>query len=453
MSYPLSIGCGHPSDLVIFNTGFTPGCQTRFLVLVRDFPVLMLGMPLHLILEEVLAGGVDAHVHLFVEEVIKSFDTVDRGILDCALGRLRLPDWFRKVYFSYHAGVRLRFKLATGLGEAWTRDGGIPQGCPLRMVFIVALYVPWCRYLSSQHGFTPQLYADNLKCTTTDGNSLLAAARFIDRYIRAVGQEASPSKCVLLSTSKATRKHMKILIISDGNRSWGVKLDVRDLGGHLDITNRARAGTLARRVVLATSQVRMVGALPFGFLRLIGFDRAKFLLAGLHGSEGSHISLRNLSAFRTCIVKACWPKKLPMANHHAVPSLLDAPDCGDPEMYVIWNRFRQLRRFLAYRPDEVQRVYRLLDLVASGRPGHGPIHLLISSASQLGFAWDSHEEGWLRPGLPPLRMLSGPYQHFKMLFYPLGGVRLLVSSLRVRVLGVVHFLIMMVPDIFFSLPT
>ena len=35
------------------------------------------------------------------------------------------------------------------------------------------------------------------------------------------------------------------------------------------------------------------------------------------------------------------------------------------------------------------------------------------SASQLGFAWDSHEEGWLRPGLPPLRMLSGPYQNFK----------------------------------------
>ena len=42
----------------------------------------------------------------------------------------------------------MRFKLATGLGEPWCRDGGIPQGCPLSMVFIVALYVPWCRRLS-----------------------------------------------------------------------------------------------------------------------------------------------------------------------------------------------------------------------------------------------------------------------------------------------------------------
>ena len=130
------------------------------------------------------------------------------------------------------------------------------------MVFIVALYVPWCRYLSSQRGVTPQLYADNLKCTTVDGGALLEAARLTDRYIRAVGQEASPSKCVLLSTSKATRKVMRNWSISAGNRCWGTRLDVRDLGGHLDITNMARAGTLAHRVTRATSQVPMVGA-PF----------------------------------------------------------------------------------------------------------------------------------------------------------------------------------------------
>ena len=97
----------------------------------------------------------------------------------------------------------------------------------------------------------------------------------------------------------------------------------------------------------------MVGALPFGFLRLVGIVRTKFLPASLHGAEGSHISCKNLNSFRTGIVSACWPKKLPMANPQAVLSLLDAPDCCDPELYVIWGRFRQMMRFLAYRPDEV----------------------------------------------------------------------------------------------------
>ena len=92
-------------------------------------------------IEEVLSGAADSHVHLFVADVVKSFDTVDRGILDCVLSRLGLPGWFRHAYFEYHAHVRLRFKLASGFGQSWTRDGGIPQGCPLSMMFIVALYL------------------------------------------------------------------------------------------------------------------------------------------------------------------------------------------------------------------------------------------------------------------------------------------------------------------------
>ena len=116
-------------------------------------------------IEEVLSGTGGDQLHVVVADVIKSFDTVDRSILDSVLGRLGLPDWFRKVYFSFHSHVRLRFKLAAGLGEPWCRDSGIPQGCPLSMVFIVALYVPWCRHLESMPDIKPQLYADNLKCS------------------------------------------------------------------------------------------------------------------------------------------------------------------------------------------------------------------------------------------------------------------------------------------------
>ena len=154
---------------------------------------------------EVLSGATDSDVHLFVADVIMSFGTVDRGILDRVLCSLGLPGWFRHAYFEYHAHVRLRFKLASGLGEPWTRDGGIPQGCPLTMMFTVALYLPWCRHLSPQVGVQPQWYADNLKCVSRDPDSLFAAARFTTDYVRLVGQEPSPSKCVFLSTSREVR--------------------------------------------------------------------------------------------------------------------------------------------------------------------------------------------------------------------------------------------------------
>ena len=37
-------------------------------------------------------------LHVMVAAVNKAFDTVDKSILDCALGLLGLPSWFRKVY-------------------------------------------------------------------------------------------------------------------------------------------------------------------------------------------------------------------------------------------------------------------------------------------------------------------------------------------------------------------
>ena len=50
------------------------------------------------------------------------------------------------------------------------------------------------------------MYADNLKCVSKDPVLLLSAARCTTGYVRLVGQEPAPSKCVLLSTSREIRK-------------------------------------------------------------------------------------------------------------------------------------------------------------------------------------------------------------------------------------------------------
>ena len=42
-----------------------------------------------------------------------------------------------------------------------------------------------------------------------------------------------------------------------------------------------------------------------------------------------------------------------------------------------------------------------------------PVHLLLISAAELGFARDGAEKGWVRVSLPPLRMMTGPIQHFR----------------------------------------
>ena len=209
------------------------------------------------------------------------------SFLVCALGRLGLPDWFRRAYFSFHSQVRLRFKLAAGLGEPWCRDAGLSFEHGVHC----ALYVPWCRHLDSLPDVKPQLYADNLKCSAERPGALFDYARFTAQYVRSVGQDVSPGKGVFLSTSKSVRKAMKLWDISGDGSFWKVQLDVRDLGGHLDFTLRARAGTLSKRVGEATVGVASVGVLPLCFHFKLGLVQGKYLPAGLQAAEASYVFL------------------------------------------------------------------------------------------------------------------------------------------------------------------
>ena len=102
-------------------------------------------------------------------------------------------------------------------------------------------------------GVQPQLYADNLECVSRDPDLILNAARFTTGYVRLVGQEPAPCKCVLLSTSRQVRKDMKEWVLSLKEDKWSVRFDVRDLGGHLDTTFRGWSSTLAAGVRLVIS--------------------------------------------------------------------------------------------------------------------------------------------------------------------------------------------------------
>ena len=238
--------------------------------------------------------------------------------------------------FEYHAHVRLRFKLASGLGQSWTWDGGIPQGGPLSVMFIVALYLPWCRYLSAQVGVQPQLYADNLKCVSRDPDLLLSAARFTTKFVRLVGQEPAPSKCVLLSASGEVRKDMKGWVLSQEGDQWSVKFDVRDLGGHLDTTFRGWSSTLAARVHLVISRLVLIFVLPLDLHGGVRVVPSMCLTAALHGIEASLLASESHRRLRSAVRRVVWSRRQPFARVGAVLSLVGWAFTGcDPAFCVV----------------------------------------------------------------------------------------------------------------------
>ena len=77
----------------------------------------------------------------------------------------------------------------------------------------------------------------------------------------------------------------------------------------------------------------------------------------------------------------------------------------DSVFYIVWARFRMMRRYLAHFPEEERRIFRILDLVSRGAEGHGQVHLLLTSAEN-GSAWEEEERGWVRAALLPQHFFS-----------------------------------------------
>ena len=134
----------------------------------------------------------------------------------------------------------------------------------------------------------------------------------------------------------------------------------------------------------------------------MGLVRGKYIPAGLHAAEASYVSALGRCGLVRCLwltllrFLICWIGLVGV----------------DHALHIVWVRFRKMRRYLAQCPDEEPWIFRMLDLISRGASGHRPVHVLLISAAELVFAWDGVEKSWVRPSLPPLRMMTGPIQHF-----------------------------------------
>ena len=94
---------------------------------------------------------------------------------------------------------------------------------------------------------------------------------------------------------------MRSWVVSDEGHRWSVKLDVRDLGGHLDTTLHGWSSTLVSRVRLVIARLILVFALPLDFHGRLRVVRTMFIPGALRGVEASFLADSSLRKLRTAV--------------------------------------------------------------------------------------------------------------------------------------------------------
>ena len=125
---------------------------------------------------------------------------------------------------------------------------------------------------------------------------------------------------------------MRGWVLSDEGHMWTVKLDVRDLGGHLDTTLRGCLPLCPLGFVL--SFLVLILFLPFLliFMGVFGLFLPCFCLVPF-------MVLRLLICLkvfflklRAAVMRAVWSRKQPLASSGAVLGHLDGPHGCDPSL-------------------------------------------------------------------------------------------------------------------------
>ena len=138
-------------------------------------------------------------------DIWKCFDQILRPLLYCLLSAMGCPLKVITAYISFQEAATYHNSVAGGLGKAHVRRCGIPQGCPLSMMFIAILMTPWMCFMQTL-GISARVLADDILLVGYGDKGHKIFAQALDsthQYLIDVGAKVAPDKSLLFEIGRA----------------------------------------------------------------------------------------------------------------------------------------------------------------------------------------------------------------------------------------------------------
>ena len=144
-------------------------------------------------------------------DIMKCFDQIQRDLLYSVARRAGFPEPALQAYQAYHEAVQCYNSISGAPGKPYHKPTSIPQGCPLSMVFIALLMVPWTKMVEAA-GAIPRVLADDILVITQGPDPITQFKTVFDsthQYLQDIGAKIAPDKSAVFASDPKHRRDLK----------------------------------------------------------------------------------------------------------------------------------------------------------------------------------------------------------------------------------------------------
>ena len=193
----------------------------------------------------------DKHYCGGAADIAKFFDQIRRDLVYRMARAGGMPEPVITAYTSYLENLMVYNCLAGGVGSAFRRSCGIPQGCPFSMVIVAMIMRPWILMMRTFTGIKCYILADDVLIVATGKHMAANFAKALNAtrlYLHKMGAKVAPTKSYNFASHPKARRWISKVKWDNIAESIEVVTDFRYLGAHITTTNSTTSTTMDDRV-------------------------------------------------------------------------------------------------------------------------------------------------------------------------------------------------------------
>ena len=180
----------------------------------------------------------------------------------------------------------------TGHGRLRRRSASIAQGCPFSMRVLAICLQPWMKVCAANN-VIPRILADDLMVFATGPDAAILAAKALlltHEYILDIRGKVKTEKTWAYASLSNGRDILHHIRFPGSDGPMIIVQNHRDLGRHLDSSNRGTGSTLTHRLNTATNELNTITTKFGGAAQRATIVRGKFHARGLYSADTTPVN-------------------------------------------------------------------------------------------------------------------------------------------------------------------